>query len=191
MQRLSLAVGRAWLAPFALTLTPFCAQVAAKKAEKKAKQVAQKAAAEEAAVQKAAEDEAARVDEEAKAAEAESSAPPASEEAPPAEEEKTWEDAAIAPAEPVVEKAEAAPVEAPKPPPAPEPKPAPVPEPDGEEDYVPVTTGERKEHDEREHLNLVFIGHVDAGKSTFCGQILFQTEQVRSPRPLPMALPAT
>ncbi|EOD04843.1 hypothetical protein EMIHUDRAFT_428552 [Emiliania huxleyi CCMP1516] len=32
--------------------------------------------------------------------------------------------------------------------------------------------------DEREHLNLVFIGHVDAGKSTFCGQILYQTNQV-------------
>lgn len=32
--------------------------------------------------------------------------------------------------------------------------------------------------DEREHLNLVFIGHVDAGKSTFCGQILYQTDQV-------------
>jgi len=34
--------------------------------------------------------------------------------------------------------------------------------------------------DEREHLNLVFIGHVDAGKSTFCGQILYQTDQVDS-----------
>jgi len=32
--------------------------------------------------------------------------------------------------------------------------------------------------DEREHLNCVFIGHVDAGKSTFCGQILFRTGQV-------------
>ena len=36
----------------------------------------------------------------------------------------------------------------------------------------------RDERDEREHLNLVFIGHVDAGKSTFCGQILYQTDQV-------------
>merc|ERR1740124_2156678 len=34
------------------------------------------------------------------------------------------------------------------------------------------------ERDQREHLNLVFIGHVDAGKSTFCGQILFRTGQV-------------
>ena len=27
----------------------------------------------------------------------------------------------------------------------------------------------------REHLNIVFIGHVDAGKSTMAGQILFLT----------------
>ena len=31
---------------------------------------------------------------------------------------------------------------------------------------------EMKAHDEREHLNIVFIGHVDAGKSTISGQIL-------------------
>ncbi len=31
---------------------------------------------------------------------------------------------------------------------------------------------EFKVHDEREHLNAVFIGHVDAGKSTTCGNIL-------------------
>jgi len=29
--------------------------------------------------------------------------------------------------------------------------------------------------DPREHLNIVFIGHVDAGKSTTAGQILFLT----------------
>jgi GTPase len=29
-------------------------------------------------------------------------------------------------------------------------------------------------YDSREHLNLVFIGHVDAGKSTIGGQILLQ-----------------
>ena len=29
-----------------------------------------------------------------------------------------------------------------------------------------------------EHLNIVFIGHVDAGKSTICGQVLFSTGQV-------------
>lgn len=32
--------------------------------------------------------------------------------------------------------------------------------------------------DPREHLNLVFIGHVDAGKSTIGGQILFLTNMV-------------
>jgi len=32
-----------------------------------------------------------------------------------------------------------------------------------------------KPHDAREHLNLVFIGHVDAGKSTLSGQILLKT----------------
>jgi len=35
-----------------------------------------------------------------------------------------------------------------------------------------------KVHDEREHLNIVFIGHVDAGKSTISGQLLLQTGQV-------------
>mmetsp|Transcript_6861 Transcript_6861/g.16533 ORF Transcript_6861/g.16533 Transcript_6861/m.16533 type:complete len:583 (+) Transcript_6861:247-1995(+) len=38
---------------------------------------------------------------------------------------------------------------------------------------VPVTEG-----DPREHLNLVFIGHVDAGKSTLSGSILYITENV-------------
>jgi peptide chain release factor subunit 3 len=32
--------------------------------------------------------------------------------------------------------------------------------------------------DPREPINLVFIGHVDAGKSTICGNILFQTGKV-------------
>jgi len=32
--------------------------------------------------------------------------------------------------------------------------------------------------DLREHLNCVFIGHVDAGKSTFCGQVMLTTGQV-------------
>jgi translation elongation factor EF-Tu-like GTPase len=27
----------------------------------------------------------------------------------------------------------------------------------------------------RDHLNIVFIGHIDAGKSTLAGQILFVT----------------
>mmetsp|Transcript_26300 Transcript_26300/g.36657 ORF Transcript_26300/g.36657 Transcript_26300/m.36657 type:complete len:580 (-) Transcript_26300:215-1954(-) len=35
-----------------------------------------------------------------------------------------------------------------------------------------------KPHDERPHANVVFIGHVDAGKSTLSGQILLLTGQV-------------
>ena len=34
------------------------------------------------------------------------------------------------------------------------------------------------EGDPREHLNLVFIGHVDAGKSTLSGNILYLTDNV-------------
>eukprot|EP00937_MAST-01D_sp_MAST-1D-sp2_P002449 g2449.t1 len=34
------------------------------------------------------------------------------------------------------------------------------------------------EEDPRQHLNLVFIGHVDAGKSTLCGSILYRTGHV-------------
>lgn len=33
-------------------------------------------------------------------------------------------------------------------------------------------------YDDREHLNIVFIGHVDAGKSTISGQIMLLTGQV-------------
>jgi len=33
-------------------------------------------------------------------------------------------------------------------------------------------------HDVREHMNLVLIGHVDAGKSTISGQILLATNQI-------------
>ncbi len=43
----------------------------------------------------------------------------------------------------------------------------------------PVTQGVISEaKDTREHINLVFIGHVDAGKSTLSGQILILTGQV-------------
>jgi len=35
-----------------------------------------------------------------------------------------------------------------------------------------------KEGDPREHMNLVFIGHVDAGKSTLAGNILYLTDNV-------------
>lgn len=41
-----------------------------------------------------------------------------------------------------------------------------------------VDIGELVDEDPREHLNLVFIGHVDAGKSTMSGQILYLTGQV-------------
>lgn len=37
---------------------------------------------------------------------------------------------------------------------------------------------EMKEGDPRDHFNLVFIGHVDAGKSTLSGNILYITENV-------------
>ena len=37
----------------------------------------------------------------------------------------------------------------------------------------------------KEHLNIVFIGHVDAGKSTMGGHILFLTGMVEKPEKLP------
>ncbi|KAL4853614.1 Eukaryotic peptide chain release factor GTP-binding subunit ERF3B [Chlorella vulgaris] len=40
---------------------------------------------------------------------------------------------------------------------------------------VKKTVAEMESEDAREHLNIVFIGHVDAGKSTTAGQILFLT----------------
>ena len=44
-----------------------------------------------------------------------------------------------------------------------------------EEDSAPV---ELEDVDPREHFNLVFIGHVDAGKSTLSGNILYLTDNV-------------
>ena len=41
---------------------------------------------------------------------------------------------------------------------------------------IPVT--DAPEPDPRNHINVVFIGHVDAGKSTISGQILYLTGQV-------------
>jgi len=60
---------------------------------------------------------------------------------------------------------------------------APPPEPEVAEvaesmEGLKTSNSKMAERDEREHLNCVFIGHVDAGKSTFCGQILYQTDQV-------------
>jgi peptide chain release factor subunit 3 len=44
---------------------------------------------------------------------------------------------------------------------------------DGEEEKSSVLSEEAKSLlDQREHVNIVFIGHVDAGKSTISGQIL-------------------
>jgi hypothetical protein len=41
-----------------------------------------------------------------------------------------------------------------------------------------VASDSYKVHDTRQHHNIVFIGHVDAGKSTVTGQILLLTGQV-------------
>merc|ERR1712060_175093 len=46
----------------------------------------------------------------------------------------------------------------------------------GEEEEVEANDGDKsgpKEPDPRPHMNVVFIGHVDAGKSTTCGNILY------------------
>ena len=47
---------------------------------------------------------------------------------------------------------------------------------DDDENIIPIE--DLKEGDPREHLNLVFIGHVDAGKSTLSGNILYLTDNV-------------
>lgn len=46
------------------------------------------------------------------------------------------------------------------------------------EEVEEVDPASLKEGDPREHLNLVFIGHVDAGKSTLSGNILYLTDNV-------------
>ena len=55
--------------------------------------------------------------------------------------------------------------------------PAPAPEKE-EEPEMEVDLADAVEGDPREHLNLVFIGHVDAGKSTLSGNILYLTDNV-------------
>jgi peptide chain release factor subunit 3 len=47
-----------------------------------------------------------------------------------------------------------------------------------EDEAVVVPKVAVKEGDPREHLNLVFIGHVDAGKSTLSGNILYLTDNI-------------
>ncbi|KAL7580804.1 hypothetical protein ACA910_001081 [Epithemia clementina (nom. ined.)] len=49
---------------------------------------------------------------------------------------------------------------------------------DDDDDEEPKASAPAKEGDPREHLNLVFIGHVDAGKSTLSGNILYLTDNV-------------
>lgn len=115
---------------------------------------------------------------------------PAKEEPAPAPEVDDWEAEAEEAAPPVQEvKEEPAPAKeeevAPppaKPTPAPEPvaeTPAPEPAPAEEEpeevqeEVVERKEGDLKLPDPRSHLNVVFIGHVDAGKSTTCGSILY------------------
>lgn len=49
---------------------------------------------------------------------------------------------------------------------------------DDEEEESEAPSKPVKEGDPREHLNLVFIGHVDAGKSTLSGNILYLTDNV-------------
>jgi peptide chain release factor subunit 3 len=57
-------------------------------------------------------------------------------------------------------------------------KPAPPAKMEEEEDDELVEQVAPVEGDPREHLNLVFIGHVDAGKSTLSGNILYLTDNV-------------
>jgi peptide chain release factor subunit 3 len=49
---------------------------------------------------------------------------------------------------------------------------------DDDVDAAEIDPGSLQEGDPREHLNLVFIGHVDAGKSTLSGNILYLTDNV-------------
>jgi len=63
-----------------------------------------------------------------------------------------------------------------KPKPASKPKPTP-PKTEEKEEIMEVEEA-IVEGDPREHFNLVFIGHVDAGKSTLSGNILYITENV-------------
>ncbi|CAK8579713.1 unnamed protein product [Lathyrus sativus] len=51
-------------------------------------------------------------------------------------------------------------------------------EPKAKDKEIPSVQDEEAEQMEKRHLNVVFIGHVDAGKSTTGGQILFLSGQV-------------
>ncbi|KAJ1722021.1 translation termination factor GTPase eRF3 [Coemansia erecta] len=93
--------------------------------------------------------------------------------------------AAAAPA-PAPAPAAAAPAAAPESKPEPATKPEPKPKASSSPDPALPTISESREVDEdvlldehfKEHLNVIFIGHVDAGKSTLGGNILYLTEMV-------------
>jgi len=98
---------------------------------------------------------------------------PAPAKAAPAE---SWEDDEAAPKAP-----EKKPEPVAKPAPKPDPKPEPKAEPKAEEPDEDEDVGKKKkanvdedlkDPDPRPHFNVVFIGHVDAGKSTTCGNVL-------------------
>ena len=59
-------------------------------------------------------------------------------------------------------------------------EPAPVPAPLTAKEKAAIAKEEAEDEDidPREHVNLVFIGHVDAGKSTLSGNILYLTDNV-------------
>src|SRR6056297_1677850 len=85
----------------------------------------------------------------------------------------------------IAESVDTKPIEKDEPPPAPAPstggasgKAAIAPAPTVVEDSGNGGEEDVQDEDPREHLNLVFIGHVDAGKSTMSGQLLYLTGQV-------------
>ncbi|CEO96004.1 Eukaryotic peptide chain release factor GTP-binding subunit [Plasmodiophora brassicae] len=110
--------------------------------------------------------------------------------APPAE---SWEDDAVEqvaqqvaavdiakpePSRPAKAAREAAPPKVPASSAQPATAPAPAPEPEEEEEEEEEVIDQSLFHDQRENVNVVFIGHVDAGKSTISGNLLVLTGQV-------------
>jgi len=47
-----------------------------------------------------------------------------------------------------------------------------------DDEAAAAAAAEELKDDDREHLNIVFVGHVDAGKSTISGQVLYSTGMV-------------
>jgi len=107
------------------------------------------------------------------------STPPVKEEPPPVKEEPKEEPPPVK-EEPPAKKAEEPKVAEPPAEEAVAPPAAEEPEPQEEEEVAEdgakprgTDDGKRQEPDPRAHLNVVFIGHVDAGKSTTCGNVLY------------------